>query len=80
MSVLVDKYRRFRMGYPPTFKFCSSTVHHTVYVCRDSYLLVLGGGVLVYQGFYFLKGSWGDFFFDKRGLDGGREKIFLDIS
>jgi hypothetical protein len=33
-----------------------------VYVCRDSYLLILGGGVLVYQVFLFLKGSRGDFF------------------
>jgi hypothetical protein len=33
-----------------------------VYVCRDSYLLILGGGVLVYQVFLFLKGSRGEFF------------------
>ena len=50
------------MPPPPTFKFCSPGVQHTVYPLWDSYLLVLGGGVLVYQGFLFLKGSRRDFF------------------
>jgi hypothetical protein len=50
-----------------------------VYVCGDSYLLVLGGGVLVYQGFLFLKGSWGDFFRYARSRR-RKGKIFLDIS
>ena len=65
MSVLVGKYRHFRKGYPPKkyipptplFKFCPPGVQHTVYLGWDSYLLVLGGGVLVCQGFLFLHGS-----------------------
>ena len=57
-----DLYPQKNIPPPPTFKFCSPGVQHTVYPLWDSYLLVLGGGVLVYQGFLFLKGSRRDFF------------------
>lgn len=70
------KNRQKNIPPPPTFNFCSSVVHHTVYPLWDSYLLVLGGGVLVCQGFLFLKGSSRNFF-DTRGLAGGRAKFFL---
>ena len=65
MSVLVDKYRRFRKGYPPkkyipptpTFKFCSPGVQHTVYVVGESLFRNLGYGGLSGAKFFILKGS-----------------------
>jgi hypothetical protein len=62
---------------PPTFKFCSPGVRHTVYVVGESLSRNLGYGGLSGEKIFILKGSSRRRFFDMRGLAGGREKFFI---